>query len=183
MPALGSTPKTVFIAWREIRLHGGTGYRRKLAFAMRKAVDGRSDAVIAVVDRDRAGRQERIRQLRNARDHARSQGVNLPAACGQADPHAEAWLLDDAEAVKRALQLSATASVPSAVAGDPKQLLEALHSQSPRATDGRIDVWCDIASQVTESRCRSPEKTGFSDFMQDVRRELRPLARGSNATP
>ena len=161
-----------FKAWRDIRLHSGRGYGKKLRYMIRRVMaDSGLQGVIAVVDRDKDRKGQRIRELREIREGERSRGV--PAAVGEAIPHGEAWLLDDWEAVKSVLELAADASVPAD--GTPKEILTSLHSQSNRASELRRDVWGEIARQVQLRSCRHSGKTGFKAFADDVAAELGPL--------
>jgi hypothetical protein len=169
------------VAWREIRLHKGAGYRRRLAFAMRQAADASEDGVVAVVDRDTTKRRERITELELGRDDGRQAGLVMPTACGQADPHGEAWLLDDIDAVKRGLQLPAAAKVPSPAKMDPKSALERLHRGSPRCNESSLDVWRAIAACIDPPRCRNAGATGFEAFVADVQREFAPLVASRRA--
>ena len=86
-------------------LHGaGKGYQKKVRFAVLQALDAGAKGLIAVVDRDRAQR-DRLKRLREARDDDRMQKPPFPTAFGEANPHGEAWLLDDPQAIREALRL------------------------------------------------------------------------------
>jgi hypothetical protein len=137
---------------------------------------GGAHGIVAVVDRDRSSGRERLNELKAARDADRAKRTPVPTALGEANPHLEAWLLDDAEAVKSALQLPAGSPVPK-VAGDPKADLEALHAGSSRCGDPKVAAWKDIACAVRLTSSRNPKKTGFDAFLREVTAELGSLVR------
>lgn len=158
------------------RLHGsaGKGYGRKLRYALLQARDNDAQGVAAIVDEDRSGK-ERLKNLQQAREEDRTQHPPFPTAIGLAIPHGEAWLLDDAEAVKAALKLSPDAKVPGVgQSRSPKEDLQALHDESPR-DERPLEVWADIAMEIDIQRYREPRKTGFAAFEKEVEAELRPL--------
>lgn len=93
---------------------GPGGLGRKLQFAQRQAPHHGSAGVVFVVDSD--GHWERKhRELHDAR---RARGSGVPTAIGVAHPCIEAWLLADADALKRAFNLSKSPQLPS----DPESL-------------------------------------------------------------
>jgi hypothetical protein len=158
------------------RLHGsGKGYRRKLRFAVRQAQANDWQGLVATVDADRDG-QNRLRQLRDERVALREAEPLYPVAIGCADPHLEAWLLDDAVAVREGLGLDPSAKVPNVRdCASPKATLEQLHRDSPRNGDSRQEVWRDIAREFDQTRCPHVAETGFGAFAQDLTNELGPL--------
>jgi len=156
------------------RLHG-RGYEKKLRFATLQAEDGGAGGLVATVDADR--NPERIRTLRAARDSQRTIAPSFPTALGQAEPHGEAWLLDDDVAVRTALRLPGDTEVPSVRhANTPKENLQRLHAMSTRAGEPLRDIYRDIAASVEIARCRRPRDTGFKSFADDVRAELASLS-------
>ena len=151
----------------------GRGYRRKLLYAFRQARDVRAEGLVATLDADKAPRGERLNKLRDGRDAERKRSGALPAALGEAVPHGEAWLLDDATAVREGLGLAGDVRFPSVVQTEnPKRTLEGLLKESPRAGERPVEVWGDIARHVQPSRCRHSKKTGFENFVAEVRTEL-----------
>lgn len=156
------------------RLHeAGKGYSRKLLYAIRRAKDGRNAGVVAVVDQDRELRGKRLEALKQARMADREKYGAFPVAVGEACPHGEAWLPDDAAAVRKALRLAPDVSVPSvAKTRSPKLELERLQANSPRAAENHLAVWADIADWIEPTRYAHPDKSGFTAFAQDVRNEL-----------
>jgi hypothetical protein len=95
--------KTTAKHWADIRLHGRSGYVRKVRFATRQARDLSADGLVAVVHSDKD--PKRIGELRKGRDEERIATPPFPTALGQAVPQGEAWLLDDPKAIREALNL------------------------------------------------------------------------------
>jgi len=163
-----------FWAWKNIRLHRGRGYERKLSYLLRSASSRELDGIVAIIDADKDKRRNRVKSLRDGRKKARSGGLNLPAAVGQAVPHGEAWLIADADAVKAGLRLAADHKIPSpAATPDPKSVLTDLYRESPLSAERRADVWADIARRVEPARCRHKKETGYGAFQRDLNAEFR----------
>lgn len=97
--------------WKDNHLHQG-GYDKKLLLATRRAKDRDLQGVVAVVDRDKEKKGKRLQKLKTAREHDRENLPPFPTALGEANPHGEAWILDDAVAIRQTLQLSETVSIP-----------------------------------------------------------------------
>jgi len=163
-----------FRSWTSIRLNRGSGYQRKLRYATRLARESGLDGVVAVVDRDRANKGERLAKLREGRelDRAKLAAKQLPVVIGEANPHTEAWLLDDANAVRETLNLDQTVAVPSVrKCKDPKEELHQLIT--PRASgETELDVLSQIAGALDPQRCQHAKETGLEGFLKDVRAEL-----------
>jgi hypothetical protein len=160
-----------FTAWREIRL-SGKGYGRKLLYLIRRARDHSADGVVATVDADKDPPRMKLRTLQAARDADRQSNPPFPIALGEAIPHLEAWLLDDAEAVREVLQLPNTESIPNvARTKDPKNSLNALIGSSDDVDD-LLTTLSEIARRVRQVRCAHANGTGFSSFYSDVQAEF-----------
>lgn len=159
------------------RLHGaGRGYGRKLRYAFLQARDLNVDGLVATVDRDTDKPRRRLGVLRDARMDEQERGTALPTALGEAVPHGEAWLLDDAVAVREGLTLSPDHAIPSVKkAKNPKAALTKLLWESPRSHHPPRDVLRDIAEAVDPARCKNGKSTGFDAFVRDVQTELKPL--------
>ncbi|MCW8141553.1 MAG: hypothetical protein KIT58_21835, partial [Planctomycetota bacterium] len=164
-------------AWSSVVLRRGGGYDRKLRFVLREALDQGARGVVATVDRDRAPRRSRLADLVAGRDaerqDPRSPVAQLPTALGEADPHAEAWLLDDPKAVRAALGLDGRAEVPNVRRSSPKDALDALFAGSDERP---LDLLAAVAREVDPGRCAHARETGLEAFCAEVRRELGPLA-------
>lgn len=165
--------------WLDIQVRG-TGYDRKLVFAMRSAIDDGLDGVVATLDRDRAPTGSRLAGLKEGRARERTDPMSpaafLPTAVGEAAPHAEAWLLDDVVAVREGLSLDGNVEVPNVRRErSPKETLDALHRASPRSPDSPLDVLEAVARAVVPDRCVHAKDTGFEAFAVDVKAELGPL--------
>ncbi len=173
---LNREAETNFLPWRKLHTRG-KGYGPKLKYARRRASDHGLQGLVAIVDTDRTDRRARLRSMREAREDERAAGHDLPIAVGEATPHTEAWLLDDAQAVRSALSLGEEADVPSVRnLRDAKGALESLLRESPRREDAPRTVWADIASEMDLGRCGQANRTGFAAFAKDIEDELGSLA-------
>lgn len=158
------------------RLNGaGRGYQKKVRFATLQAIDARAAALVAVVDRDKAEAGHRMDALRAARDADRTKKPAFPTAFGEANPHGEAWLLDDPVAVREALGLNSEDEIVSVKrTKDPKGILDALIEKSRHRGHSR-EALAEIATRVNPSRCQHPDHTGFREFTDELHLELGPL--------
>ncbi len=164
------------VPWPRLN-QAGQGYDRKLLFAMAQARADQLEGVVATVDRDTSRHRDRLRELEAAREKDRQSHPPLPTAVGSADPHAEAWLLDDPVAVRTALRLDRAAAIPTVrQVNSPKAELGRLQRASARCDDAVRDVLVDIARELSIERCEHARETGFAAFARDVRREIGPVA-------
>ncbi len=158
----------------------GRGYDRKLLFAIRKARDEGLEAVVATVDQDKSRSRDRLRALVAARTRDRETAPPLPTALGCANPHAEAWLLDDPVAVRTVLRFDPGLAIPTVrKVASPKDELTGLHTRSERAGEPIRTILVEIAQALDPIRCQHARETGFEDFTAEVRDEIGPLARAS----
>jgi hypothetical protein len=160
------------------RLNSVSGYARKVFYAIASAVNQEADGVVLVVDRDKAQAWRRLGELNNGREdyRQRSSHVSLPAAIGEANPHGEAWLLDDTVAVRQALQLEPSVEIrPIAKTKDPKAHLTELIGISDVAGMKPIDALAAIAQLVDPERCLHTKATGFERFRSDLLKEFQAM--------
>jgi len=149
------------------------GYGPKLLLAIRAARDNGADGLVACVDRDTAPRGERLAALRAARTVDRQTNPPYPTALGEANPHAEAWLLDDPPAVRDALALDADVRIPTIrQTNSPKQTLNELIKTSRRRSESPSVLLADIARLIEARRCMHAKETGFRAFVDDLRAEI-----------
>ena len=155
------------------RLHGaGKGYAAKLDFSTRVARDLDFDGVAAVVDGDRQGKP-RLAELRRGRSEARAAMPSFPTAIGCAEPHLEAWLLDDPVAVKEGLNLPSSTMLQSpSKCENPKLELERRHHESANRHLTIRAAMERIAAGVVETRCGQRDSTGFAAFAKELRSEF-----------
>jgi hypothetical protein len=162
------------------RLHdlgGGKGYGRQLRFALLQAKDAGACGIVATVDTDKHPKRQKLNELRKAREADRACSPPFPTALAEAMPHAEAWLLDDRVAVVNALGLGPDASVPTVrQTKSPKDTLEELKNRCDRAADPILEILADIAKLVDPARCVHAAETGFEVLVDEVQRELGPIA-------
>jgi hypothetical protein len=172
--------KCRFKSWREVRVDGRgprrrlAGYAAKLGFERAAARDDGLEGVVATVDTDNAKRGARLRELRGARD---TNPALIPTACGEATPHAEAWLLDDPKAVREALGYSSGHPIPDALDTTPKANLERLIDACPnKASLGSPkEAYSAIAGGLDVRRCNHRDDTGLAEFVRDVEQSFAQL--------
>lgn len=165
--------------WKGLRLAGG-GNARKVAFAMRQAIDEGAAGLVVTADQDANPPRKKLRELRDARDAERGKpgpAAILPVAIGEARPHAEAWLLDDAVAIREGLRLASDHAVPSVrTVSYPKDTIDELDGLGEHPDDERpIDRLMRIATACDPTRCKNAKETGLHDFVDDVKQELGKL--------
>lgn len=168
---------TEYNDWHDIRYLKGKGsiYARKLKYLTRRARADDFVALAIVVDTDKSQRKDKLRELREGREDDRQQNPPFPTAVGEANPHFDVWLLDDAVAVRDALGLAGDCQIPNAIKIDnPKAALTELINQSEIEFEHVSDALAEIAQRLTVNRCVHHKETGFGDFEQDVRDEIKP---------
>jgi hypothetical protein len=173
--ACGDLEVAKFSPWKLIKLPSskGGGYQRKLEFAIRQARDAGWNGVVAAVDRDREPPRERLKKLEDARDNDRRNvsRVQIPVGIGEANPHGEAWLLDDEKAVRDVLQIPGTVSLPAVTKCDPKATLHSLSTEHQPTTPA-FDLLRLIANKVIPGRCNHANVTGLKEFLDDLHAEF-----------
>ncbi len=173
---IGTTVEPEATPWPRLN-EAGKGYDRKLLFAIRTARQKGLAGVVATVDKDRSPGRDRLRDLKAARAKDRETAPRLPTALGCADPHAEAWLLDDPVAVRKVLGLDKAAAIPNVrKVESPKNELTGLHTTSPRSGDPIKTILTEIAKTLDPKRCQHADETGFAHFRDEVHDEIGPLA-------
>lgn len=160
------------------RLQGpGHGYKKKMQYALRQARALRVPGLVATVDRDTDKPHRRLNELREGSSKDQEKNPPIPTALGEAVPHGEAWLLDDAVAVRAVLGLPSSAKSQAGGKVDPKATLNGLISNSSFVSD-HMTALRDIARAVDVSRCKGAKKTGLAAFAKEVKSELGPLVAG-----
>jgi hypothetical protein len=171
---LGLSIRAQTTHWARVRQKGNAkGYQRQLQFAIRQAQDAKTAGLVAVVDRDSSSRREKLKDLIGARE----QTAGYPVALGQADPHGEAWLLDDPVAIRRGLGFTGDTEIPNIRdVESPKDTIEQLRKNSERSGELILDVLQAIVQHVDPSRFRHAKETGFEAFEKDVKHQLKNVA-------
>jgi hypothetical protein len=150
----------------------GTGFPKKLRFAMKQTIDAAADGLVAVVDRDKAEKRSRLKELQAGRAEWRANVIAppLPTALGEASPHGDAWLLDDPAAIRQALELADDVEIKTVrKTKEPKTTLNELIKGSKYRNEKDIKiVLADIARLVDHQRCAHRDETGFGEFVKDL---------------
>jgi hypothetical protein len=172
---IGAPVDPTAIRWPRLN-QAGSGYSRKLLFAIRIARQERLMGVVATVDQDRSPDRDRLRELEAARTRDRESHPPLPTAVGAANPHAEAWLLDDPVAVRTVLGLAPDVGILTVrEVASPKDEIHRLYRDSPRAEEPIRAILVEIAESLVPDRCQHGRETGFRHFVDDVHHEIGPL--------
>jgi hypothetical protein len=173
---LGLSIRPQTMPWARLRQKGNAkGYQRQLQFAIRQAQDAKTAALVAVIDRDAASRREKRKELIAARE----QSAGYPVALGQADPHGEAWLLDDPVAIRRGLGFTGDAEIPNIRdVESPKDTIEQLRKNSELSGEPILQVLQAITKHVDPSRFQHAKETGFEAFEKDVKHQFKTVAAG-----
>lgn len=160
----------------------GKGLRKKAWLAKRRAHYHGSAGVVFVLDSE--GCLKDLKSKRTDLQEGRDQGLpEFPMAVGVAHPCIEAWLLADAEAIRRACELNAAPTVPL----EPEQLPAPRHDRQnnpktalARAAGSKHGLSAEqkdrIAAEMNDldlvrQRCR----LGFAPFAEEVEQRIRPL--------
>ena len=164
----GAPLSVTFKARKEYRVGG---YGNVMKMALLEAFDASLQGVVFWADED-AGREPRLKELRDARNQSKVIG-ETKAAIGVATPHAEAWILDDAHAVRAVLGLPSDHAIPRVSESNyPKTTLDDLCHQH-RPQDPVMNLLPEFGAQLAPGRMREPHKTGFSAFEKDFKDQFR----------
>jgi len=155
------------------------GVVQKVMFARQEA-DKRAAAIVFVVDSD-GKLEQRQEELAEGREGAKRK---LPMAIGVAHPCIESWLLTDATAIRRGLELERSPAVPEEPenlpapcrdrAHNPKTVLaKAGGSLDPELSAKDKDKIAKAINDLSLLRQRCP--LGFAPFADEVEERIRPL--------
>ncbi len=175
--------RTTTSPWARLHDFGGNGYLRQLRFAMKAAKDDRAVGIVAVLDADKNPKGRRLHELDMAREKIRAAEPTFPTAIGEANPHGEAWLLDDTAAVRQVLDLPGDIAITNVRhAKSPKDALEEHILASRHANLPRLEILANIAKALDPTRCPHAKETGFERLGEEVRREIAPLTEKKRKT-
>ena len=156
---------------------------RKIEFAKRRAAASGSAGVVFVVHSE-GGRKEH-RKLKGDLEKGReSVRPDFPMAIGVAQPCIESWLLADAPAIRRAMDLPTTPEVPGKPEELPAPHQDRMHNpktelaKATGTTKKEVSVKekDGIATAINDLnalRTRCP--LGFAPFADEVDQRIRPL--------
>ncbi len=167
-----------------IFLNGQKGsLSQKVRFAKQQACSNGSAGAVFVVDSEggRGQLKQKTRDLTRSRDHRLP---DFPMAVGVAHPCIEAWLLSDATAIQRGLELAETPGVsqePEKLRApcqdrqhNPKTVLVAAAGSNKRELSAKEkDEIAKAMNDMSIPRQRCPE--GFARFADEVEQHIAPL--------
>lgn len=158
----------------------GKGWTQKVKFAKRQAFYNGSAGVVFVLDTE-GNLKERIKELVDGRDAGL---IDFPMAVGAAHPCIEAWLLADAKAIRKGMELGVTPHVPDEPEGLPAPQHDRKHNPKTElakcAGQGKSELSAAEKDQIALALkdiallcARCP--LGFSPFAAEVEQRIRPI--------
>ena len=162
----------------------GKGFWQKVRFAKRQAFYT-PDTQAVVFVRDSEGDETELSRIRATMEKGRdAEELPIPMAIGVAHPCIESWLLADAAAIRRGLELNGNPTVPDepeslpapciSRKNNPKKILvraaeSAKNELSAKEKDKITRAMNDL--DLLGRRC----PLGFAPFADEVRQRVRPL--------
>jgi len=156
----------------------GSGWRRKAESARKQAYRNGSAGAVFVIDSE-GDLRKRSKDLAEGRDAG---PAALPMAIGVAHPCIEAWLLADAGAIRRAMNLSGAPAVPPDPetlpagrnnAAHPKNELRNAAGSMKGLSAKQMTAIAKAMNNVDLVRIRCP--LSFAPFADEVHQHIRPL--------
>ncbi len=163
------------------------GLDRKAQFARRQAYYSKYSGVVLVVDTD-GDHPHKIEALKKGRDSCQ---IQLPMAVGVAHPCIESWLLADAKAIHKALDLPECPNVPD----KPEELPAPREDRAinPKTELGKctnskrelsVKEMSSIAAKIRDFKIlreRCPKS--FAPFADEVESRIKPLCETDDSNP
>jgi hypothetical protein len=177
--ALCDKPGRMRVKREPVAFLEGKGLWQKVRCAKRRAYYGKADAAVFVVDSEGNAVLCKTKhdQVRKGRDAALP---DFPMAVGIAHPCIEAWLLADAAAIRRCLDLGTTPAVierPEELPApcldgkkNPKAMLREIAKRGISVNDKDR-----IAAAMNLSSLRQRCPLGFAPFADEVEKHIHPL--------
>ena len=177
-------PQRMLVKRRAYAMLQGKGRWRKVQFAKRQAhYNKTTDGVVFVLDSE--GDQKKLKGAKKDLEKGRdADGLSIPMAVGVAHPCIETWLLADATAIRRGLDLHESPEVteePESLPApcedrkrNPKTVLaRAAGSAKKELSAKQKDKIATAVNDLELLRQRCP--AGFAPFADEVQRHIRPL--------
>jgi len=173
-------PAAMLVKRRTYSLLQGKTRAQKVHFAKRQALYNNSAGVVFVLDSegDLKGRKKELLE------GCSREYLDYPAAVGVAHPCIETWLLADAPAIRRALELPKTPVVPDRPEELPAPLKDAKRNPKTILRDIAGCQHNEIATAEKEKIARAMNDMdlvrhhcplGFAPFADEVEKHIRPL--------
>jgi hypothetical protein len=157
---------------------------QKVRFAKRQAhYDQTTDGVVFVLDSE--GDEKKLKETKKDLEKGRdADDLSIPMAVGVAHPCIESWLLADATAIRRGLELDKSPNLPEDPESLPAPCLD--RGNNPKAVLARAggttkkELSAKQKDKITTAindfdplRKRCP--AGFAPFADEVQRHIRPI--------
>ena len=159
------------------------GFDRKVEFAKQQAsyrlAKGKSHGLVFVIDTE-GDHRKAIKEVTEGRNRRYTE---LPTAVGVAHPCIESWLLADADAIKSALKLSATPTIPEWPESLPAPCEDLTRNPKTVLADcaGCLGELKSVEKAAIASKMRNPDlvrsrcPNSFAPFADEVVRFIKPL--------
>jgi hypothetical protein len=176
-------PERMRVKCKPLQFLIGKRLEQKVHFAKRQAHYNRSDAAVFVLDSE--GGETELKATRAALQAGRDRAFpDFPMAVGVAHPCIESWLLADAPAIRRGLELDATPGVPDCPedlpapcrdrSHNPKtELCKAAGKSKRELSAAEKDSIAQTMNDMELVRQRCP--LGFGPFAEEVEYRICPL--------
>ena len=177
-------PERMLVKRRVYAMLEGKGRWQKVRFAKRQAhYNTTTDGVVFVLDSE--GGQKKLRETRKDLEKGRdADDLSIPTAVGVAQPCIESWLLADATAIRRGLELKESPEVPQEPESlpapckdrtrNPKAVLaRAAGSTKRELSAAQKDRIATALNDLDLVRRRCP--LGFGPFADEVAQHIRAL--------
>jgi hypothetical protein len=168
-------------------LHG-KGWAQKVQFAKRQAYYNKSAGVVFVMDTE-GEQKKRMEELTKGRDKA---FPTFPMAVGAPHPCIEVWLLADAAAIKKGMELVQSPQIPDELESlpaprqdrkrNPKTILSQCCGKG--ASELTANEKDRIAAEIRDlQRLKNRCPTSFGPFADEVEQRIRPLFSTTSGGP
>ena len=173
-------PNSMKVIRRKEAFLVGKTLEQKVKFSKRQAKYNRSAGFVCVVDTE-GDHPEKLRQLCKGRD---AELHDFPAAVGVAHACIEAWLLSDAKAIARGVDMTPLAEQPPERPeglpaprkdgkNNPKVVLARCAGKPPDLASSETSMIAAHMKDMNLIRARCP--IGFAPFADEVGARIRPL--------
>ena len=133
---LGIPIEAKCVHWARLN-SAGTGYPRKLRFAIVQSIDAEAEGLVAVVDRDKAKERSRLRELQAERSTIVMPGGTSPSPSAKRPLMATHGYWMTPPRFEKPLKSTTTAAITSVRrTKDPKTNLNELHQRQPTMQGG-----------------------------------------------
>lgn len=163
------------------------GLSRKVAYVKIQAYHNGSDAVVYVIDSEGGHKELETKRVDMAKGRD-SNHADFPMVVGVAQPCIESWLLTDATALRRALDLSASPKIPE----NPENLSAPRENKKDNPKTALVKAAGEKTNELSVKQKESIARAindlallrqkchaGFSPFADEIESRIKPLFCGT----